>query len=613
MTNSSMCKAWTIVLFVYFLPSVLHAQSITPQSLFNEIESTYDSCYSNQELFSAQTISSFKKGSQDLGLDSLSLIIDLYQGKLLYERGENQEALALLNDAIARVGIPKQIHRWARIQLLRAAINYHLHEYEEADNILTALLVYQDQLFPKDRSALWVNIGLIKSMDRETSEEALEAYHNALDIYENMEPDGELVTLYSNIASLLINNNDFSPALNYLQKALEISSELQSIPLQRHAAVNLGVLYKRMGSLDLAEEHFRKVIAFDSVSETVDLARVCLNLGGVLNEQNRPEEALFYFEKCLAISTKLDSEIGIFYATTGIGSAYFRLDEFEKALGYYLKAKASPIYDADVHHSTNVDQSIIITQEKLGDFQNAYFGLIALTDVRDSLNDLDANNRIAAIEREYDQEKNQLEIARLENDVLESKNDLTLALFIGALVSNLLLLSVFFIWRKRRSLQNSNELLSAEMEIVKINLKHKEEEIVNSSIELARLNDCTQRMDKYTAELVAKIEDKDDQVLLRKLRNEITSIVPKSSWTQFLTEFENVHPNYIDALKGNHPDLNQMEIKVCCFIKLDLTNRQIASILNKSKRTIEGVRTSIRSKVGLEGDVFLKSYLAELG
>jgi DNA-binding CsgD family transcriptional regulator len=48
-----------------------------------------------------------------------------------------------------------------------------------------------------------------------------------------------------------------------------------------------------------------------------------------------------------------------------------------------------------------------------------------------------------------------------------------------------------------------------------------------------------------------------------------------------------------------YPDLKPSELKLCSYLRLNLSTKELAEILNKSVRTIENARFSIRKKMGL--------------
>ncbi len=70
-------------------------------------------------------------------------------------------------------------------------------------------------------------------------------------------------------------------------------------------------------------------------------------------------------------------------------------------------------------------------------------------------------------------------------------------------------------------------------------------------------------------------------------------------WDSFRIYFEGVNQSFFDRLYHLHPDLTNAEIRMCVFILLNRTNKEIATILNRSTRTIETIKYNLRKKLGI--------------
>src|SRR5690606_23740124 len=68
----------------------------------------------------------------------------------------------------------------------------------------------------------------------------------------------------------------------------------------------------------------------------------------------------------------------------------------------------------------------------------------------------------------------------------------------------------------------------------------------------------------------------------------------------FDVNFEKVHHNFFEKLKELHPKLTKRELRLCAFIKMDLTNKEISPLLNISVRGVETARYRIRKKLGIQ-------------
>jgi DNA-binding CsgD family transcriptional regulator len=67
----------------------------------------------------------------------------------------------------------------------------------------------------------------------------------------------------------------------------------------------------------------------------------------------------------------------------------------------------------------------------------------------------------------------------------------------------------------------------------------------------------------------------------------------------FETRISTSNEDFYQKLLGTYPDMKPSELKLCSYLRLNLSTKELAEILNKSVRTIENTRFSIRKKMGL--------------
>ena len=145
-------------------------------------------------------------------------------------------------------------------------------------------------------------------------------------------------------------------------------------------------------------------------------------------------------------------------------------------------------------------------------------------------------------------------------------------------------------------------------------LRHKSQELANSTMNLIRKNemlfDIMEHISKATDEIK---KNADSNVLLLRLskmeRSIKQNIENDNNWKKFEANFDLVYENYLKRLGETYPDLNVSDKKLCAYIKMDLSSKDMAPLLNMSVRSIETNRYRIRKKLGLERDVNLADFL----
>lgn len=72
------------------------------------------------------------------------------------------------------------------------------------------------------------------------------------------------------------------------------------------------------------------------------------------------------------------------------------------------------------------------------------------------------------------------------------------------------------------------------------------------------------------------------------------------------------HDDFMDKLANKYPLLTKRELKLCMYFRLDLSSKEISLIENIADGTIRVYKTKIKSKIGLEKDENLSSFLNNL-
>src|SRR4029079_4908580 len=172
---------------------------------------------------------------------------------------------------------------------------------------------------------------------------------------------------------------------------------------------------------------------------------------------------------------------------------------------------------------------------------------------------------------------------------------------------------------EKRQLQylHQLELQQNEKEIVKLKNEKLEAEIVHKNSELA--NSAMNLVQKR--EMLGKIHD-DLHTLLKKIDNEQVSNEFKKllkilgednkmddNWEHFAHHFDKVHSDFLMVLKNRYPGLTANELKLCAYLRMNLSSKEIAQLMNISVRGVEIGRYRLRKKLGLSKETNLFDFL----
>ena len=164
--------------------------------------------------------------------------------------------------------------------------------------------------------------------------------------------------------------------------------------------------------------------------------------------------------------------------------------------------------------------------------------------------------------------------------------------------------------KKREIKELKNQQLQYE-------LRHKSQELASSTMNLIRKNEILleimDNISKTTHELKANSDTSNILSRLNKMeRNIRQNIENDNNWKKFEENFDLVYENYLKRLGELYPELNISDKKLCAYLKMDLSSKDIAPLLNMTVRSIEMNRYRLRKKMGLGRDVNLGEFLQRL-
>ncbi|MBK6997420.1 MAG: hypothetical protein IPH31_21865 [Lewinellaceae bacterium] len=83
-------------------------------------------------------------------------------------------------------------------------------------------------------------------------------------------------------------------------------------------------------------------------------------------------------------------------------------------------------------------------------------------------------------------------------------------------------------------------------------------------------------------------------------------------WEHFAIHFDSVHGDFLKRLRERYPQTSPNDLRLCAYLRMNLSTKEIANLLNISVRGVEGSRYRLRKKLGLPGDANLVEIMMEV-
>jgi ligand-binding sensor domain-containing protein/DNA-binding CsgD family transcriptional regulator len=148
-----------------------------------------------------------------------------------------------------------------------------------------------------------------------------------------------------------------------------------------------------------------------------------------------------------------------------------------------------------------------------------------------------------------------------------------------------------------------NEKLLAEVE-------HKNKELASQTMSIISKNEFITDIKENLSSISKKSTNREVMHELQKIVRDIERTIDVDvDWEHFQYHFDQVHGDFSNRLRSSFPSLSPQEIKLCTYLRLNLSTKEIAQLLNISVRGVEISRYRLRKKLGLSREDNLTDFM----
>ncbi|HEY5688628.1 MAG TPA: LuxR C-terminal-related transcriptional regulator [Yeosuana sp.] len=163
---------------------------------------------------------------------------------------------------------------------------------------------------------------------------------------------------------------------------------------------------------------------------------------------------------------------------------------------------------------------------------------------------------------------------------------------------------------REKTLDNEKRIVQLKNESLRNEVKLKSKQLANTAMALVKKNETLQDIKN---ELTDNKDSFKNQYAYKKILTKVDkSIAHKDEWKIFEYNFNQVHEEFFNSLKSKHLNLTPKDLKICAYIKMNLSNKEIAPLMNVSLRGLETHRYRLKKKLNVENDISLTRYLINL-
>lgn len=162
----------------------------------------------------------------------------------------------------------------------------------------------------------------------------------------------------------------------------------------------------------------------------------------------------------------------------------------------------------------------------------------------------------------------------------------------------------------RQKEQAEGEIIRLTNEKLKSEISLKNSQLANSTMSIIRKNELLgeiqQELNNQREELGSRFPKKYFVRINRLIESNFKS---DHDWEMFENLFDQAHHNFFHRLKTAFPDLTSGDLRLCAYLRMNLSSKEIAPLLNISVRGVEERRYRLRKRLGLPPEKNLTEYI----
>lgn len=505
----------------------------------------------------------------------------------LYTKGKAASSLLLVNRIIDELSL-KTSHRDS--MLLAKAYNLNGMNYQELGNLDYALTHYQTA----------------SNIAKATNDKKL------------------LASIYNNIFGIYYTRKDYANARDLINLSLEINLAINDSSNIRNNYNNLGLVYYEENDFDTALSHMQKALSYTRTGDMLGKSLILTNIAEVYTKQGSYTKAEQYLDNALGLQKQL-TEFNKNTIHTLLNAAYVKAHLGKRAEAEHYQRRALTALTQMSPSPTKIDaySQLAETEFIMNDSIEGLRYILKHESLADSIDNNDHESQLQQLLVAYDTERLRQNNLNLQQSVKMR----TMTIYGSCLFALLLLGFIIFLLHKIKSDKEKNKLINLQREellhyrqqeherqqkIMEMQLDHKNRQLTSYTIDLAASNEFYLKIKEKLELARQELENKNDDIagkLINETVHEILLQRDKHIGDDFRLYFDEVHPDFLNNLSRKYSQLSQNDLRICAYLHLGMTTKEIAALTYREIRSVESTRNRLRKKLNLPGETSLQEFL----
>ncbi|MFK7833563.1 MAG: tetratricopeptide repeat protein [Winogradskyella sp.] len=485
-------------------------------------------------------------------------------------------------------------------------------QYKKADSLFDIVIDMYTELNNMEQVSYALNNKALVLSSMGRFKDCLETHMKSLKLKEKIgDTEESIAASYWNIGNIHGDIGNYDISNQYYEKAKAIYEKLNLNHDLESVKNNIAINKNNLGNYEEAIPLFLEKIKYAKANNfNNDLAGAYDNLGWAYLQLDSLAIAEDYFKKSLVISKQYGETSLIGLNLRHLGEVYNKKGDYRNALKH-LK-EAITIADETGTRKKKIGDLLELSKAYagLGRYKKAYEFHTDYHKLHDEILSKENIERMNELEVQYQSEKKEKELIIKTNDIklleerkqkAENEKLFLLISLIGALA-----LAFAIVYGLREKMKRNK----IEREKLDNDLAFKEKELTTHALHLAHKNEVLLDL---KSQLKALKSSSPNARNYQKVINTINlDIHNDNNWEQFRSYFEDVHKDFNAKVMRNYPEVSNNDLRLMSLLKMNLSSKEIANILNISTEGVKKARYRLRKKLNLTTEDSLQELVIEL-
>ncbi|MGB1296428.1 MAG: hypothetical protein ACPG6V_13205 [Flavobacteriales bacterium] len=427
--------------------------------------------------------------------------------------------------------------------------------------------------------------------------------YQAYQIAEEIDDKKKMSLALSRIGFNYFDLQDFDKALEKYEEAITISRSIKdSISISRDLN-NIAAAYGSMDVIVDFEKNIKEAIFINKrFNKTSWLGVNYLNLGSANGRAGKFDTAFYYLNLSEEIFLELHQLEKLTKVYLEFSDCYYDLKDEQKELIYLTKAfdlaKANNFVGL-LHKSSKYLKEYHINKM---DTVKAFDYLTLEYATKDSLNISGNLLNLKSLQFKHQLQKKE-QTARLKK---QKSTFYTNLIILSCVTGIIILLLLFFRYRLKLKYEK------LKLDHLKSELDFKNRELTTNVLSAMQQKSSISELSEQVEQLKEVASKPEIKQKLNQVTSKLHKLEDEHIWSDFEKHFNDVHPDFQINLYKQFPDLTPNEKRLCAFLKLNMSSKNISELTGQKVESLEKARTRLRKKLGLTNTkVNLGSYLSQ--